>query len=56
MTAFNFLVVSYHEGDKGLHRMAMVEREIVPRLGEDGFYNGRTKTRASRSFVLAFGI
>lgn len=40
---FHFLLASYHEEDKRLHRMSKIEALITERLGKDWLNNGRTK-------------
>jgi hypothetical protein len=49
---FNFLLASYHAG-QGIHRMAIIEAEIVERLGEDWLNGGRTKDIGFRMLRLA---
>jgi hypothetical protein len=49
---YNFLLASYHAG-QGLHRMKMIEAEVVERLGEDWLNAGRTKDIGFRMLRLA---
>lgn len=49
---FNFLLASYHVG-QGIHRMSMIEAEIIERLGENWLDSGRTKDIGFRILRLA---
>lgn len=40
---FHFLLATYHDEDKQLHRMTRIEALIVERLGENWLNNGRAK-------------